>query len=79
MYVEGIEQSAWQRARVGFAPYLGNYEDINTWLMLQVDNHPAKPDNTVITPLLRFFYKTTLVEAGYSSNEKLLFNWILQF
>lgn len=79
MYAGDIEKSAWQRARVGFAPYLANYDDLNTWFMLQVDHHPAKDDTVVVTPLVRFFYKTTLMEAGYSSNDHLMFNWILQF
>lgn len=79
MYAGDIETSVWQRARVGFAPYLANYEDLNTWLMVQVDHHPAKEDNVVVTPLVRFFYKTTLVEAGYSSNDHVMFNWVLQF
>lgn len=79
MYAGDIEKSVWQRARVGFAPYLANYDDLNTWLMVQVDHHPAKEDNVVVTPLVRFFYKTTLVEAGYSSNDHVMFNWVLQF
>jgi hypothetical protein len=79
MYAGDFEKSVWQRARVGFAPYLANYEDLNTWFMVQVDHHPAKEDNVVVTPLVRFFYKTTLVEAGYSSNDHVMFNWVLQF
>lgn len=79
MYAGDIEKSVWQRARVGFAPYLANYDDLNTWFMVQVDHHPSKEDNVVVTPLVRFFYKTTLVEAGYSSNDRVMFNWVLQF
>jgi hypothetical protein len=79
MYAQNIESSVWQRARVGVAPYIGNYDDLHTWLMLQVDDHPAKKDTLVVTPLARFFYHTTLVEAGYSSNHRAMFNWVLQF
>ena len=79
MYAGDIEKSAWQRARVGVAPYIAGYDDLNTWLMVQVDHHPAKDKTIVVTPLVRFFYKTTLVEAGYSSNDHLMFNWLLQF
>ncbi len=79
MYADHIETSVWQRARVGFAPYIANYDDLNTWLMVQFDNHPAKDQTRVITPLVRFFYKTTLVEAGYSSNHHIMANWVLQF
>lgn len=73
------EKSVWQRARVGFAPYVGDYDDLHTWLMVQVDNHPSMEKTTVVTPLVRFFYRTTLVEAGYSSNHRAMFNWTLQF
>lgn len=79
MYANDIETSLWQRARFGVAPYVGNYDDLHTWLMLQVDHHPMKDDTFVVTPLVRFFYHTTLIEAGYSSNDKAMFNWVLQF
>jgi DNA-binding transcriptional MerR regulator len=79
MYADGIEKSFWERARVGVAPYLGNYEDLNTWLMVQVDHHPMKDHAFAVTPLVRFFYKTELVEAGYSSDNRLMLNWQLQF
>ena len=79
MYAGDIEKSVWQRARVGVAPYLGDYDGLNSWFMLQVDHHPAKDDTLVVTPLVRFFYKTALVEAGYSSNNHVMFNWVLQF
>jgi MerR family Zn(II)-responsive transcriptional regulator of zntA len=79
MYAGDLEKSVWQRARVGVAPYVAGYDDLNTWFMVQVDHHPAKYDTLVVTPLVRFFYKTTLVEAGYSSNDRVMFNWLLQF
>ena len=74
-----IEKSVWQRARVGIAPYLANYNQLYTWLMLQVDHHPAKHDHFVATPLLRFFYKTYLFEIGYGSNQHIMVNWQIQF
>jgi len=74
-----IEKSVWQRARIGFAPYLANYEDLNTWIMFQVDHHPAKHDHFVATPLIRFFYKTYLFEIGYSSNQHIMLNAQIQF
>lgn len=79
MYADTIETSLWQRARVGVAPYIANYDDLNTWLMLQVDHHPSKDETWVATPLVRFFYRTTLVEVGYSSNDHVMFNAVLQF
>jgi hypothetical protein len=74
-----IESSFWQRTQAGFAPYLANYDDLNTWLLLRLDHHPAKDDHFVVTPVLRFFYKTIWLEAGYSSNHHVMINWIVQF
>jgi hypothetical protein len=79
VYEGTIEKSFWQRARIGIAPYLANYNDLNTWLMFQVDHHPAKHDHFVATPLIRFFYKEYLFEAGYSSNKHIMINWTVQF
>ena len=79
MYVPGVEHSLWQRARVGVAPYLANYDDLNTWLMIQVDHHPDKNGATTVTPLLRLFYKTFLVEGGVSTKGDVMFNLVKQF
>ena len=74
-----IEKSFWQRARVGIAPYLANYDQLNTWIMFQVDHHPAKHNHFVATPLVRFFYKTHLFEVGYQSDHHVMINWQIQF
>jgi hypothetical protein len=79
MYAGNIEKSFWQRAYAGFAPYLAEYEDLNTWLLIRVDHHPAKPDAFAVTPVIRFFYKTIWLEAGYSSNNHVMVNWTVQF
>jgi hypothetical protein len=79
MYAGNIEKSFWQRAYVGFAPYLANYDELNTWLLLRMDHHPAKDDHFVVTPVLRFFYKTIWLEVGYSSNKHVMVNWTVQF
>lgn len=79
MYARNIEQSVWQRAYAGFAPYLADYEQLNTWLLIRVDHHPAKNDHFVVTPVIRFFYKTIWLEAGYSSNNHVMVNWTVQF
>jgi hypothetical protein len=74
-----IEKSVWQRAYIGIAPYLADYNQLNTWIMFRVDHHPAKHDHFVATPLLRFFYKTYWFEIGYSSNQHVMVNWTVQF
>lgn len=74
-----IDHAFSQRARLGIAPYKGNYDDVQPWFMVQVDNHPTKVDNFVVTPLVRVFYQTNLIEAGYSSNHNVMVNWVKQF
>jgi hypothetical protein len=79
VYAGNIEKSFWQRAQAGFAPYLADYDQLNTWLMIKVDHHPAKNDHFVVTPFIRLFYKTYWLEAGYSSNNHIMVNWTVQF
>ena len=88
MYAKDLEKSAWQRARLGVAPYLGNYDEINTWLMVQVErydekhlsgHHVSTLPATDVTPLVRLMYKTFMMEGGVSIRGKVMFNWIQQF
>ena len=79
-YDLGFTQDARQSARIGVAPYIGDYGDLHTWLMLQVDNRPEADTPTVVTPLVRFFYDVQLLEIGYTpETEELLLNWIVRF
>lgn len=73
------EQYFDQKARVGIAPYIGDYDDVHTWLMFQVQNNPKSDDKFVVTPLVRIFNTEFLTEVGYSSNKTLLFNATWQF
>ncbi|MCB1652226.1 MAG: hypothetical protein KDI46_09250 [Alphaproteobacteria bacterium] len=66
-------------ARVGIAPYIGQPGDIHTWLMLQADYSPAKQDDFSLTPLVRFFKGSNLLEAGYNLDNSLLFNYTHRF
>lgn len=89
MYADRTEKAAWQRARVGVAPYLASYDQINLWLMVQVDrrdeqhaighSHGVLPPPMAVTPLVRLIYKTFLVEGGVSTRGKVMFNWVQQF
>lgn len=68
-----------QKARVGIAPYIGDYGDLHTWFMLQVDHTPKKQDQTSITPLVRFFKSEYLVELGLSNDGDAFSNLIVRF
>lgn len=78
-YAGDIDRFYHQSARVGIAPYIGNYGDLHTWLILQVDHAPADRDKITFTPMVRLFKSETLVEAGMSDNGDILFNFILRY
>ena len=79
-YDLGFTQDARQAARIGVAPYIGDYGDLHTWLMLQVENQPESETPTTLTPLVRFFYDVQLLEIGYTpETEEFMLNWIVRF
>ena len=68
-----------QSARVGIAPYIGDYGDLHTWAMLEVDHSPQGEDHFTVTPMVRFFKDVHLVEAGVSNRGDVLFNWVIRY
>jgi hypothetical protein len=68
-----------QSARVGVTPYIGDYGDLHTWLMVQIDHQPEADNAVTVTPLVRLFKGTQLLEAGLSNQGDVLFNLTLQF
>jgi hypothetical protein len=74
-----IEESFTHKARFGVAPYVGGYDDIHTWFMVQVEHHPYSTDKVVVTPLVRFFTTQFLTEVGISDRADVMLNVTLQF
>lgn len=74
-----IDDFFMQSARVGVTPYIGDYGDLHTWLMLQVEHVPESKDKFTVTPLVRFFKDVHLVEAGMSDQGDLMFNWVIRY
>ena len=68
-----------QSARFGWAPYIGDYGDLHSWLMLQVEHMPEANDNVTVTPLVRFFKNVHLFEFGVNNRGEVLFNYILRY
>lgn len=68
-----------QSARVGVAPYIGDYGDLHTWLMLQVEHTPEAKDNFTVTPLVRLFKDVHLLEAGMNNRGEVLFNYVFRY
>lgn len=69
-----VDRSFFQAARLGVAPYIGNTNDLHTWLMVEFDNRPDNDEPIGVTPLVRFFKGAALFEAGWSvtDNEPLI-------
>lgn len=68
-----------QKARLGIAPYIGDYGDLHTWLMVELRHSPEAAAPVTVTPLVRLFKGATLGEAGISNRGDVLFNLTLQF
>ena len=68
-----------QSVRAGIAPYIGDYGDLHTWLMLEAEHSPESKEHFTFTPMIRFFQDVHLVETGISNHGDLLFNWIIRY
>lgn len=62
----GISDSTRARYRAGFSPYKAPIDELNTWLIGQVDYMPEMEDEVTVTPLVRFFYNSFALEVGVS-------------
>lgn len=78
-YADTVESSFAQKIKGGVAPYIGGYNDLHTWLMLQVEHYPDTGHEIVVTPMVRLFKDNYLGEIGYSSDHKILLNWDATF
>lgn len=64
------------KLRLGFAPFLADYEDLNIWFVTQFDRHgDAKQIDA--TQFLRFYRKNVLWEIGAGFDGSLAFNFMI--
>lgn len=63
------------KARLGFAPFLADYNDLNVWLIFQTEKHNDEPLKS--TQFLRFFIKNVLWEAGAGFDGSVAFNFMV--
>ena len=69
-----VTDIAMTQARVGFSPAEANFDQLQTWFMVQA-MYLGDVDRTVtITPLVRFFYQNVLWEMGSSTRGEWLLN-----
>lgn len=68
-----------QSVRAGITPYIGDYGDLHTWLMLEAEHSPESEDHFTFTPMVRFFKDVHLVETGISHHGDVMFNWVIRY
>ena len=56
--------------QLGIAPYLGEYGDIHTWIMMKAKKNTLDNDWSVY-PMLKLFKGDFLLEVGYNNKTKL--------
>ena len=64
------------KLRLGFAPFLADYEDLNVWLIAQVEKHNDEKQIDM-TQFLRFYRKNVLWEIGAGFDGSLAFNFMI--
>ena len=65
--------------RLGIAPYVANYDELQIWFVGQVEYMSDMEQETLFTPMLRFFYRTVLWETGVSLNGTYWFQMMAHF
>ncbi len=65
--------------RFGVAPYKGDFQDLSTWLIAQVDYRPYKTEELSVMPVVRFFYSNLLFEVGADFNGDLSTTLMVSF
>lgn len=65
--------------RLGVAPYEAEFNEIASWFMIQYQWHPSLLKKEAITPLIRIFYRTVLLETGVSTDGDWMMNFMFHF
>lgn len=66
--------------RAGFAPYVGNFDELHSWLIGQVQYIPSSLEESVrVGPVMRFFYRNALWEVGVSARGSWNLNFMVHF
>lgn len=77
--VDGTDIPYMARYRFGIAPYIANYDEFQIWVVGQVEYMPTIDDTIMVTPMLRYFYRTVLWETGVSLDGKYWFQMMAHF
>tara|TARA_E500000331_G_C17041129_1_gene619622 strand:- start:150 stop:752 length:603 start_codon:yes stop_codon:yes gene_type:complete len=58
-----------QYCQIGLAPYLGEYGDLHTWVMLKARRN-SRNETWSVYPVIKFFKGNLLFESGYSKDNQ---------
>lgn len=78
-HAEPMGTTNMQMARIGWAPYAGDYGDVHLWLFGQLMRESAARDEIQPALVGRIFYRTLLVEAGVTDRGGLILNSTIRF
>lgn len=67
------------KLRFGFAPYLAEFEELNTWIILEAKHVTKMKEEFSLTPIVRLFYRNVLMEFGVSHKGMSEFNLMVHF
>lgn len=75
-----FDPSTMYQARFGVAPYLTKFENLHTWVILQVQYFPeAFEEKLKVSPVMRFYIDNVLWELGVSARGTWSFNTMVHF
>lgn len=66
-------------AAVGITPYKAEFDQLNTWLILQVEHVTGMEDKIDIIPKVRFFKGPYFLELGSTLTGKRVVNFMIHF
>ncbi len=80
-YIKGgdIVDEFTQKFRLGVAPYIANYDDLHTWLIMEVRHRPKQDDNIILQPTIRMFMGNYLWETGITEHGDITLNFAMNF
>ncbi len=67
------------KVRTGFAPYIANFNELNSWFILEAEKKSRSIDNFTLIPYVRFFYHNVLTEFGVSQKGETQFNFMIHY
>ena len=66
--------------RLGVAPYLADFDELNSWIILQLnDRYQEQSHHLSVTPLVRLFKDTFLLEFGSNFSDYYVVTMMIHF